>query len=93
MLFYVIEVMKDGKKKYVKETSIFSREPLVDDPLEAKRYKSEDPHKDHELANDLSSLRCPTDTSWARSALKVDSKPVVVGLSVNAVEFSRTEQR
>lgn len=75
MKLIVIEVTRDGKVGYLKGTSIFCQDNIVDHPMQAINYAAEENAGD--LEGDLRDLRLAGDEVYAKSGVAVDTAEVV----------------
>ena len=80
--FKVIEVSYQGKVGYLKNRSIFSENPVVDNPADAKHYTD-----DAELKTDMGSLYY-TGIGGGKSCVRADSSQVIE-FEMKLMEVSR----
>lgn len=78
MLIKVIKVTQNGKSGYLKTATIFGiggKNPVVDNPADAKNYA--DPQFEKDLEKDITHLRLPNKSYSAMSGVSVDTAHVV----------------
>lgn len=90
MKLIVIEVTRAGKVGYLKSTSIFCQDNIVDHPMQAINYAAEENVGD--LESDLHDLRLAGDEIYAKSGVAVDTADVVE-FEVSVQETSRRPGR
>lgn len=90
MKLKVIKVVQDGIVGYLKSTSIFEEDNVVENPVLAINYN--DPCHAGNLEEDLENLHLPLDEVYAMSGVQVESAHVVE-LEVIINELSSYEGR
>lgn len=86
MKIKVIKVMKNGKEGYLNSATIFDSNPIVNNPLEAKNYATEE--NSYDLDRDIDALNLPNQEYTTRSGLSVDSATIVeIECSFKEVSF------